>query len=161
MNKNEGIVSCSKSDKTLLCSNTDAAANPLSEKAAELPRNCVGAWIRAVFSDYYIYNAQFDFQNKNVNVPQDPLSQTSKLFVAFFNILDFIQTFKKKYSYNVTISSPVSKNFTDSHHKTIFTNDEMAITVFSTCNSVKNAVFCSFPWGLEWLVNHESLLSSK
>lgn len=76
MNKNEGIVSCSKSDKT----NTDAAANPLLEKAVKLPRNCVGAWIRAVFSDYYIYNAQLDFssicenhqpdfQNKNVNIP--------------------------------------------------------------------------------------------
>lgn len=67
----------------------------------------------------------------------------------------------KKYSYSVTVSSPVSKNFTDSHHKTIFTNEEIAITVFSTCNSVKNAVFCFFPWGLEGLVTHESLLSSK
>lgn len=59
MNKNEGIVSCSKSDKT----NTDAAANPLLEKAVKLPRNCVGARISAVFSDYYIYNAVRFFVN--------------------------------------------------------------------------------------------------
>lgn len=164
MNKNEGIVSCSKSNKT----NTDAAANPLLEKAVKLPRNCVGAWISAVFSDYYIYNAVWFFVNlwkSSARFSKQKCKRSLgstlsnlKALCGVFQHIGFYPNLKKNIP---TISSPVSKNFTDSHHKTIFTNDEMAITVFSTCNSVKNAVFCSFPWRLEWLVNHESLLSSK